>query len=451
VAATTEADQRAGFSNYGAPVDLAAPGASILGLYRNGESEYLSGTSMATPHVSALAGMLMTLRPDLEAGAVTALMQATADDVNALFLPGEDDELGAGRIDAAAALMRASEALALVETATPPDYLFAGSSYFLGARVTAPAGALAQRRAVPSAVIHYILRKGTAPAEEALIRGALLTDAGGTAGAVIALPGEAGFYVLELWVGHARLRRELLVVNEPATIAITTPAPIVAGGGEQTVVIALLDAAGQPVAGPVPVAVTATRGLLSLPADQRADAGTGAQPASALRAVAQDGSLALAWLPGTGAGAGQFRVESGTRSAVADFVIEPGAVAVLQVAQQASTHFVSAEMITVTLDAQLADRHGNAAGAHAGQALYAWRSWGDDVVYSATTTTGAMRYALPLPLLRTEPVTVTVTAVFSAPVDNAAPPLLTTQRLTATSVVAPVRFFFLPAVERGVP
>jgi hypothetical protein len=62
-----------------------------------------------------------------------------------------------------------------------------------------------------------------------------------------------------------------------------------------------------------------------------------------------------------------------------------------------------------------------------------------------------MRYALPLPLLRTEPVTVTVTAVFSAPVDNAAPPLLTTQRLTATSVVAPVRFFFLPAVERGVP
>lgn len=451
VAATTETDQRASFSNYGPQVDLAAPGANILGLYRNGEYEYLSGTSMATPHVSALAGLLMTLRPDLDAVAVTALMQATADDVNAAFLPGKDDELGAGRINGAAALLRASEALALVETATPPDYLFIGSSYFLGVRVTAPPGALAQRRAVQGAVIHYTLRKGSAPAEEALISGSLLTDAGGTAGAVIALPGEAGFYVLELWVGNTRLRRELQVVNEPTTITVTAPAPVVAGSGEQTVTIALLDAAGQPVAGPVPIGVTVTRGLLSLPLDPRANAGTGAQPAAALRAVAQDGSLALVWLPGTGAGSGQFRVESGTRSAVAGFRIEPGVVAMLQVTQLASTHFEAAKMITVTLDAQLADRYGNSAGASAGQAFYAWRSAGDDTVYSATTTTGDMRYALPLPLLRTEPVTVTVTAVFSVTASQVAPPLPATQRLTSTSVVAPVHFFFLPAVERGVP
>ncbi|HEU0113925.1 MAG TPA: S8 family serine peptidase, partial [Thermomicrobiales bacterium] len=54
----TPADDRfAGFSNYGKPIDLAAPGDNILSLYPSDLSggsmeQFLSGTSMAAPHVT---------------------------------------------------------------------------------------------------------------------------------------------------------------------------------------------------------------------------------------------------------------------------------------------------------------------------------------------------------------------------------------------------------------
>jgi thermitase len=58
VAATTAMDARAGFSNYGPWVSVAAPGDEILSLYKHGQTAYMSGTSMAAPHVSALAALL---------------------------------------------------------------------------------------------------------------------------------------------------------------------------------------------------------------------------------------------------------------------------------------------------------------------------------------------------------------------------------------------------------
>jgi len=450
VAATTEADRRASFSNFGPQVDLAAPGAGIIGLYRSGY-EYLSGTSMAAPHVAALAGLLMTLRPDLDAQAVTVLMQATADDVNGGSLPGEDDELGAGRINAATALLRASAELALVETESTPDYLFTGSSHFFVTRVTAPAADLPERRAVRGAVVSYTLRKGASPAEDALTSGELVTDFDGTVGVAVTLPTEAGFYALDMRVGSALLERELQVVNEAASIALTLPAQITAGGEEQIVTVDLLDLAGQRVSGPLPIEVESTLGLLSMAASQNAVDAAVTQPAAVVRAVAQDGRLALAWSPGTVAGPGQIRVQSGARSTVADFTIAPDAVAALQVTQWVLPYLATADPVTVTVEAQLADRFGNVAGVRAGPVHFTWRRVDDAAVYSATTTTGATIYALALPLLRTEPVTITVTAAFSAPVSGGMPPVTATQRLTATSVVAPVRFFFLPAVETDAP
>jgi hypothetical protein len=60
VAATTNTDARASFSNYGAKtVHLGAPGANILSTIRGGDYGFSSGTSMATPHVSGAA--LLTL------------------------------------------------------------------------------------------------------------------------------------------------------------------------------------------------------------------------------------------------------------------------------------------------------------------------------------------------------------------------------------------------------
>lgn len=61
VGATTSADAKASFSNYGALVDIFAPGQGILSTWIGSSTNSISGTSMASPHIAGLAAYLAGL------------------------------------------------------------------------------------------------------------------------------------------------------------------------------------------------------------------------------------------------------------------------------------------------------------------------------------------------------------------------------------------------------
>lgn len=66
VASVTQSDSRSSFSNFGETVEVAAPGSDILSTVPGGQTGSLNGTSMASPHVAGLAGLLSSQGLDNE-------------------------------------------------------------------------------------------------------------------------------------------------------------------------------------------------------------------------------------------------------------------------------------------------------------------------------------------------------------------------------------------------
>ncbi len=81
-----------------------APGASIASTYPGNQYAALSGTSMVSPHVSALAALVRSINPDLTNKEVMELMRNSVID---LGTPGHDKYFGYGKIDVYKALKAA--------------------------------------------------------------------------------------------------------------------------------------------------------------------------------------------------------------------------------------------------------------------------------------------------------------------------------------------------------
>lgn len=119
VGATDSQDKIADFSNFGRPeyVRVFSPGVDILSTLpgNNYQSAGWSGTSMATPLVSGLAGLLKSYHPSWTAAQIMFQICGTADNVDALN-PAFAGKMGYGRINAGRAL---------TETLPPPQPEFA--------------------------------------------------------------------------------------------------------------------------------------------------------------------------------------------------------------------------------------------------------------------------------------------------------------------------------------
>jgi subtilisin family serine protease len=86
VMATTDGDQKAGFSNYGLTfVDLGAPGNNILSTIPGGGYDFKSGTSMASPHVAGACALLLSADPGLTYTDVKQILLEYSDPLSSLL------------------------------------------------------------------------------------------------------------------------------------------------------------------------------------------------------------------------------------------------------------------------------------------------------------------------------------------------------------------------------
>jgi hypothetical protein len=101
VAAADSSKKKATFSNFGDYIDVTAPGVNIASTYPHNQYAALSGTSMASPHVTALAALIRSTNPKLINTEVMEIMRSTAEDLGAR---GKDKYYGYGQIDVNRAL-----------------------------------------------------------------------------------------------------------------------------------------------------------------------------------------------------------------------------------------------------------------------------------------------------------------------------------------------------------
>jgi len=105
VGSTNQSDSRAGFSQFGTDLEIAAPGTSIRTTSINNGYTSTQGTSFSSPIISAVAGLIWSLNPALTNEEVRTILHMSADQVGGYdyqhdpMRPGHSLELGFGRIN----------------------------------------------------------------------------------------------------------------------------------------------------------------------------------------------------------------------------------------------------------------------------------------------------------------------------------------------------------------
>lgn len=97
VSATTSGDLKASWSNFGATVDVSAPGVSIYTTTKGGGYGSVSGTSISAPITAGLVALIWSANPTLTNAEVVDILLQNSDD---LGVAGFDETFAHGRINA---------------------------------------------------------------------------------------------------------------------------------------------------------------------------------------------------------------------------------------------------------------------------------------------------------------------------------------------------------------
>ncbi|BDF95200.1 S8 family serine peptidase [Pseudoalteromonas sp. KAN5] len=97
VAAVDRNGNKASFSQYNSQVEIAAPGVGTNSTWNNGGYKSISGTSMATPHVSGVAALVWSYFPNCSNQQIRDALNVTAQDKGT---PGRDTSYGFGIVKA---------------------------------------------------------------------------------------------------------------------------------------------------------------------------------------------------------------------------------------------------------------------------------------------------------------------------------------------------------------
>lgn len=123
VGSTDNKDVKSSFSNHGTHVEVTAPGSNIISTVPGSKYAYKSGTSMATPMVVGVVGLLKAANPNASANDIINKLYSTADKID-----GTGTYWTQGRVNAAKAVGASTVTpTTTAPTTVTPTYVCGGS------------------------------------------------------------------------------------------------------------------------------------------------------------------------------------------------------------------------------------------------------------------------------------------------------------------------------------
>jgi thermitase len=262
VAASDPDDRLTNFSQYGAWVDIAAPGSNILSTLPSNAYEAWSGTSMACPHVAGAAALIWSCAPNLTNQQLRLALENNADPVQPYWFGGIGD--GKGRLNLHRALQAA---LQMENTPTVSQLTLSPTSVTAGG---AARGTVVLSR--PAGAGGAVVELRSSNPSLAWCAAQITIPQGQTTGAfdIGTAANGAGSATITASAGGASRMATLQVVSPFRVQSVSVSPAVVAGGQSATLTVRLTAPAP---AGGVQVALSSDAPQASLPATVLVPAG----------------------------------------------------------------------------------------------------------------------------------------------------------------------------------